>query len=516
MKIIQTFWSAPARHNSKEAIGGRNSGGWLNERYHAIGWTLSCLNFRQHYPDITLYTDTEGADWLCNFLGLPYKYVSTELDSLSGYNPLLWALPKVYAYGRQSEPFLHVDGDVFIWQPFDKAIERCGLVAQNYETHTDFYREIMNQVERSFDYIPRELEGINVPGQPIRAINAGVLGGCNVDFFRSYAEAAFDFVDRNKAKLDAVDLGMFNPVFEQLLFMHRARVQELPIQVVFDEESTQFQRILQASTVPMLNTFIHTVAGAKRNPLICLELEARLKYEHPKFYQHINELYMESHGISITFAVGGKKRLRLSETPLVPAGDEDKWARPEELSQSENLSSEEELLLDLQTIEEAYTLLRRQAVHDRSGADLLFDRIVQGLPLLYEDDMDAFFRRPFVLASHYRVLLLNRAFDEALDGAYLQSLVSGKAPARGGKPCLMLMESHDAELVYSYLEGWETLLYYFEEEPVTGLELLDLLLSGETPFSVSTADAAMDVFNFLVTECYIQKRLQPVFSHSDA
>ncbi len=487
-----------------------------------MGWALSCLNFRRHYPDISLYTDTEGADWLCNSLQLPYKYVSTELDGLSGYDPLLWALPKIYAYSRQSDPFLHVDGDVFIWQPFDPALERCGLVVQNYETHTDFYRGIMNQVETSFDYIPEELRGINIAGQPIRGINAGVLGGCNVDFFRSYAAAAFDFVDRNKEKWGAVDLGSFNPVFEQLLFMHRAHAQGLSIHVAFDEQSADFQRILQASTIPMLNTFLHTVAGAKRNPLICLELEARLKYEHPKVYRHINDLYAESRSIAITFAVEGKKPLQLPERPLVaaravPAGYGGEWtAWLEELAQSETLTGEEELLLDLKALEEAYVSLRQQGIHERSAADALLNGIVQGLPPLYTDDTNAFLRRSFVLADHYRVLLLNRAFDEELDNEYLGRLAAGTAPVREGQPCLMLMERHGDELLYSYLGGWETLLYYFEDGPMTGLELLQLLLSGETPFSVNVTEARQDIFNFLVTECYVQKRLQLVFDHSGA
>ena len=58
-----------------------------------------------------------------------YKFaeLSTEfqqtLDELNDYPIELWAIGKLYAYGLQNEPFLHVDNDTFIWSRFSNKIE---------------------------------------------------------------------------------------------------------------------------------------------------------------------------------------------------------------------------------------------------------------------------------------------------------------------------------------------------------------------------------------------------------
>jgi hypothetical protein len=82
MKIVQTYWSAPATKNSKDDENGHNTGGWPSEKYHAFSRALSSLKFKQFYPERVLYVDKGGEDWLINKLGLYYSEVLCTLDSL--------------------------------------------------------------------------------------------------------------------------------------------------------------------------------------------------------------------------------------------------------------------------------------------------------------------------------------------------------------------------------------------------------------------------------------------------
>ena len=522
MKILQTYWSAPARLNDGDDVAGRRAGGWLSERFHAISWALSCLNFKKFYPELTLYTDRQGADWLINKLGLPYKNVHQELDCLNSYDPLLWALPKVYVYGKQNEPFIHADGDVFIWKKFDPSFEKSSLIVQNYENHTHYYRTIIEQIEREFEFIPGCLRGINQPGLPILSINAGILGGYNISLFKSYVKQAFEFVDANQAHLRKVNLGMFNPVFEQLLLYRLALAHDQPISAAFEEFSESFNHILQVNATPMLNNYIHTVGDGKKNPVICLELEARLKYEYPEVHKHISELYRQQKITRLTFAVRGKKKVHLPVEmactsilfekvfPGLPyQGIDTAREKTETLMESDaELTNPEKLLCDIFQLEENYAVLAENINSPELGSDVLFNQIFDGLPLLYNCDTDSFLQNNFSISENFRLLVLNYEFTEDIDEAYLGKIINGTITPRETGGRLFLMERRHPEIIYSYLSGWENLLYYFEDNELTGLEIIELIQSGETPFSSTGDNLKADVLNFLVTECFYYRRLK--------
>ncbi|MCP9547660.1 hypothetical protein NNC77_16005 [Prevotella copri] len=48
-------------------------------------------------------------------------------------------MAKIKAYQSIKEPFIHVDGDVFIWTKIDESLRDLELIVQNEETTTDYY-----------------------------------------------------------------------------------------------------------------------------------------------------------------------------------------------------------------------------------------------------------------------------------------------------------------------------------------------------------------------------------------
>ena len=54
----------------------------------------------------------------------------------------------LHAHAVQTEPFIHVDGDVYLPQPLPKAIEAAPHVAQNGGRSTDYYRKMIERVLR--------------------------------------------------------------------------------------------------------------------------------------------------------------------------------------------------------------------------------------------------------------------------------------------------------------------------------------------------------------------------------
>ena len=106
MKIVQTFW-----HGNNSLLD--NSFGWMNPQYHLMSWALSCLSLKDNYQNIVLYTDSHGYEIFAEQLKLPYTDIIIQYDNLTCPEPH-WAYPKLLTYSLQKEPFIHVDGTVFI------------------------------------------------------------------------------------------------------------------------------------------------------------------------------------------------------------------------------------------------------------------------------------------------------------------------------------------------------------------------------------------------------------------
>ena len=130
MNFIQTF------HIDSDKDPFRYPFGWAAPEYHMMGWALSCLQSYAIYGKVVLYANSQAARLLINTLQLPYTDVQITHDKLTLIHPDLWALPKIYTYSIQEQPFLHIDGDVFIFKPFDACLMEGELIAQNVEIET--------------------------------------------------------------------------------------------------------------------------------------------------------------------------------------------------------------------------------------------------------------------------------------------------------------------------------------------------------------------------------------------
>ena len=80
MKIVQSFWSC------KETNLLKFSAGWYSPEYHLMSWTLSCLQLKQFYPEVTLHADSVSARMLIDTLKLPYDNVICDLNCLDKHH----------------------------------------------------------------------------------------------------------------------------------------------------------------------------------------------------------------------------------------------------------------------------------------------------------------------------------------------------------------------------------------------------------------------------------------------
>jgi len=294
MKIVQSLWSKPGKKASAMSFADANKCGWPDKKYNYFSWALSCLQFRCFYDEVELVTDKAGYDLLVNKMELPYSSVRVVLDDLNHYHPELWALGKIYAYSIQEKPFIHADGDVFIWEKFSDELETSPLVCQSKEEGMHFnrtYSSVFFSMLKEFEYYPGVLDRSISKNNGIKAINAGILGGCNIDFYKDYATQAFEFVNRNLHCMQNIDVHMSNIIFEQFLYCALVEEKNEKLRYFNPDTNVLLNDFMDYTGVPSRTKYIHTPGAImKQQKNLVDSLEYRLLADYPDMYFHLTHL----------------------------------------------------------------------------------------------------------------------------------------------------------------------------------------------------------------------------------
>lgn len=266
--------------------------GWISPEYHWMSWALSALQIVKLYGKIELVTDCKGKEILIDTLKLPYSNVITDLEEkMDNYPQELWSLAKVYTYSMQDEPFIHIDGDCFLWNKFNSEIDNAELVCQNLEIDLFYYREMLIKIRDHFKYIPKELSINELLQSTIYACNAGVFGGKNLDFIKFYCHSVFQFIEKNQNHLYKIDRLNFNFIYEQCLLYYLALTKEVPVTYLFKEPVSDplYKGYIRFTDIPAVQ-IIHTVGGYKGVSFICDQIAKRLRQHYPAYYYSIIEI----------------------------------------------------------------------------------------------------------------------------------------------------------------------------------------------------------------------------------
>lgn len=124
-RAVWSYWTKPTRLEGSDR--------WLESQYQLMSWALSFETARKHFPSTALITDAPGAQLLVNDLGLEFDAVDTTLEALHDEDANWWILGKLTAYASQDRPFVHIDGDVYLWRPLPQRLLPAPVLGQNPE-----------------------------------------------------------------------------------------------------------------------------------------------------------------------------------------------------------------------------------------------------------------------------------------------------------------------------------------------------------------------------------------------
>lgn len=295
MRAIWSFWSKPFENHYHQF--------WFSAAHHFYSWVLSVETARKHYPRTALYTDDAGARLLVDKLGLGFEQVHTSLNALSHYDPDWWTLGKVQTYRVQTEPFVHIDNDVFLWEPLPPETESAGVFAQNAE---HFAHGIWHYHPEEFEgplascpggWLPEEWRWYRSADLPQRGENCGVFGGHRIDFVQHYASQALKLIDHpgNQPAWVAMQNKRFNTILVEqyvlsaCLEYHACRPDSpyrgIEIKYVFGSLEEAFDPKLSSRI-----GYTHLLGPSKREQDNADRLERRVKRDYPDHYERCIEM----------------------------------------------------------------------------------------------------------------------------------------------------------------------------------------------------------------------------------
>jgi hypothetical protein len=234
-------------------------------------------------------------------IGIPFDFVSTDLDAINEYSPYWWNMGKFYTYADQRKPFIHIDNDVFIWDPLPERILSAPLFSQNPEYFTelsDYYRPVELETALTNCWLPDEwIWGRKVFRSFQKAFNTGIYGGYRTDFIRYCANLAINIVSHpdNIDRLASLDdkakiIGMIEMYLPSVCCDFHRGNGETRFRDIFAEHL--FSCAEEAYNNPRRIKYTHIIGRAKRDLFIIGRLEDRVRVHYPHYYQRI-EQYLE-------------------------------------------------------------------------------------------------------------------------------------------------------------------------------------------------------------------------------
>ncbi len=296
MKYVHTFWIDEGKDPMVASFG------WCSARYHLMSWALSCLQLHRFYDNVELITDRKGKELLIDQMKLPYKKTRIELDDLDLVEiPGLWVMKKIYSYTLHKDPFLNVDGDVFIFEPFPDNLLSGRLIAQNIEQDFDYYKELVGLVGNTFPFVPKPIKKQITDGLEIQASNAGILGGNDYGFFKEYYQVVEKFITENHEQISGLSPSQmvnFNAVVEQYIFHCLSNYAGLEVNYLLDTvyDPSFFESFANFHHLPFKIPFMHALGDYKKNGWVCDQLANRLRMDYPEYYYRIIEFFESQAG----------------------------------------------------------------------------------------------------------------------------------------------------------------------------------------------------------------------------
>lgn len=177
--------------NAEESFG--NSGGFNKFSDFLYTSALSVVCASRHFPEVQIISSSWGVDMFTQ-LKLPVTSYSNSLDEIKNISRFFWAYGKLIAYCEQREPFVHLDNDVFLWEPLPRRMLEASLCFQSYEPFDlpgySHYKKLRPCFNRA------KIKPQAIVDNPVYdyAYNCGICGGNDLGIFPEWKRCSAEYI----------------------------------------------------------------------------------------------------------------------------------------------------------------------------------------------------------------------------------------------------------------------------------------------------------------------------------
>lgn len=154
---------------------------------------LSVLCASRHFKEVQFISSDWGLD-VIKELQLPITSYSNKLNEMKSVSRYFWAYGKLLAYNEQTEPFVHLDNDVLLFDPLSPRILKARLCFQSHEPFNQKGYHYYEMLRPCFDKAKVRPQVIVDNVVTDFAYNCGICGGWDLAFFKEWIACSQEYI----------------------------------------------------------------------------------------------------------------------------------------------------------------------------------------------------------------------------------------------------------------------------------------------------------------------------------
>lgn len=285
VKALYTFWSKPLRENLARCH---------SEKNFIMMFIYSMLWSAKWFDKVELNTDNYGYNIFRSFETEKIKIKNTlnNFEDLDSY--LFWAYPKIFSLTLQDEPFIHIDGDIFIFRKLKDTLFSGDFGFQNLEE--TYFKRTYEKIVKFCDSV---LKTKPIEWNP--NLNSSI--NCGLMYFKNPEDAKYFhdqikkyFIDLDQEIADKIKKELkeiikttyvtYPLVFEQ--YYLNCLLREKEVNYLLDLEQVKKEEQGELT----IQGYVHLIED-KNNPIYLNNIELRFQLEFPDEYKLFKNLNLK-------------------------------------------------------------------------------------------------------------------------------------------------------------------------------------------------------------------------------
>lgn len=267
----------------------KNNSGFRSFRDMLYSTALACIVAKDHFNQVIMYTTT---NWYKLFrdLGIPFDGIDTRLDLLK-FDKYFWAYSKLVTYSSQTESFIHIDNDVFMWDGLPKHCKGKRYIFQSKEPFVNPAYHYYKPLREIFDEAPIKPNIHRINEKKGWVYNCGICGGTDVDLFKEHIKLSREYVFAPENHY------LFYHKYKDMLIHQNLMHEQYFLGSLIDKYKLHKKVGVLSNDVDGINTtnfrYTHLWGTSKKDGGVPEKVQRRLRQLNPELYYRIRDKKLE-------------------------------------------------------------------------------------------------------------------------------------------------------------------------------------------------------------------------------